>query len=197
MTDSLTMNALAVLIALCLVGSSVGSTVTWTFYNDTAAACGAVGGDTTPNPVTGFPQDTCTKVYHNPASEPAEMFVKVLCSTTNYTAHVFGDSNCSSGSLAMTISNASGVCLHDSAPNTTAYKITCNAPATTTAHATTPGTTNTSPGGTPPATTNAGGTPPATTNGVTALPGSTTASPANSLQSAVALVVAAAAVLYI
>ena len=75
--------------------------------------------------------------------------------------------------------------MHDSAPNTTAYKITCNAnaPATTTAP---------SHGGT------SGGTPPATTNrGITALPGSTTASPANSLQSAVALVVAAAAVLYI
>jgi len=179
------MNALAVLIALCLVGSSVGSTVTWTFYNDTAAACGAVGGATTPNPVTGFSQDTCTKVYHNPAGQPAEMFVKVLCSTlsTNYTAHMFTDSNCSSGHFVATDSNASGVCHHDSAPNTTAYKITCNAPATTTAP---------SHGGT------SGGTPPATTNrGITALPGSTTASPANSLQSAVALVVAAAAVLYI
>ena len=186
MTDSLTMNALAVLIALCLVGSSVGSTVTWTFYNDTAAACGAVGGATTPNPVTDFPQDTCTKVYHNPAVEPAEMFAKVLCSTlsTNYTAHLFTDSNCSSGSFVLTDSNASGVCHHDSAPNTTAYIITCNAPASTTAP---------SHGGT------SGGTPSAsaTTKGFTALPGSTTASPANSLQSAVALVVAAAAVFYI
>ena len=89
------MKSLAVLIALCLVGSSVGSTVTWTFYNDNAANCGTVGGPSTPNPVTGIPQNTCTRVYNVPGAQPAEVFAKIVCSaTTNFTATTFSDSSC-------------------------------------------------------------------------------------------------------